>query len=224
MVAANPTVDVVAELPQAEHERQQRTRRSINTESQVQGISIECAHCGHENPIEHAYCEWCGSYLSTYRLAPAPPTKEDATRDNKSGEKHSSPIRQAWRKSYLLYVVLALVAFLIWFFFWGPMATATRSWFKEAGQTISEFIFPKIGEEAEVTSIVASSSLPGTTASSLNQANSIDYWASAELNGLGVGTTLTLTFSQCYAVDRLVVAPGTQDSDLDVQALAQPKT
>ncbi len=223
VVAARPMIDVVAELPQAEQERLQRTRRSINTESQVQGISVECAHCGHENPIEHAYCEWCGSYLSTYRLAPAPPTIAESTGSTQSAAHNSSPVRQAWRKSYLLYVVLALAALLIWFFFWGPMATATRTWFKEAGQTISEFIFPRIGEEATVASIVASSSLPGTTASSLNQANSVDYWASAEMDGLGVGTTLTVTFTQCFAVDRIVVAPGTQDSDLDVQALAQPK-
>ena len=223
VVAAHPTVDVVAELPQAEQERQQRTRRSVNAEAQVQGISVQCSHCGHENPVDHAYCEWCGSYLSTYRLAPAPPTVSEATGANQGTEAHSSPVRQAWRKSYLLYVILALVALLIWFFFWGPMASATRSWFKEASQTVSEFIFPKLGEEAAVASIVASSSLPGTSATSLNQANSVDYWASAELAGLGVGTTITFTFAQCYAVDRLVVAPGTQDSDLDVQALAQPK-
>ncbi len=220
VIPAHPTVDVVAELPQEEEERQQRTRRSILTEGVTHGPAVECAHCGHQNPIDHAYCEWCGSYLSTYRLAPVPPVIKEATGAGKPG---SSPVQQAWRKSYLLYLILGLIVFLIWFFFWGPMAATTRAFFQETGQTISEFIFPKLGEETSVASIVASSSLPGTTPTSLNQASSVDYWASAEMNGLGVGTTITFTFTQCYPIDRIIVAPGTQDSDLDVQALAQPK-
>jgi hypothetical protein len=223
VIPAHPTVDVVAELPQEEGERQQRTRRSILAEEDTRGPAVECPHCGHQNPIDHAYCEWCGSYLSTYRLAPVPPTIKETTGTNKSGDSTSTPVRQAWRKSYLLYVILALIVFLIWFFFWGPMATTTRAFFEEGGQTISEFIFPKLGEETSVSSIVASSSLPGTTPTSLNQASSVDYWASAEMNGLGVGTTITFTFTQCYPIDRIIIAPGTQDSDLDVQALAQPK-
>ena len=223
VIPAHPTVEVVAELPQEEQETQQRTRRSILTEGETRGPAVDCAHCGHQNPIDHAYCEWCGSYLSTYRLAPVPPVIKETTGAGKSGDSTSSPIRQAWRKSYLLYVILALIVFLIWFFFWGPMATTTRAFFEEVGQTISEFIFPKLGEETSVSSIVASSSLPGTTPTSLNQASSVDYWASAEMNGLGVGTTITFTFTQCYPIDRIIIAPGTQDSDLDVQALAQPK-
>ena len=220
VIPAHPTVDVVAELPQEEEERQQRTRRSILTEGVTRGPAVECPHCGHQNPIDHAYCEWCGSYLSTYRLAPVPPVIKEATGAGKPG---SSPVQQAWRKSYLLYLILGLIVFIIWFFFWGPMATTTRDFFKETGQTISEFIFPKLGEETSVASITASSSLPGTTPTSLNQASSVDYWASAEMNGLGVGTTITFTFTQCYPIDRIIVAPGIQDSDLDVQALAQPK-
>jgi len=220
VIPAHPTVDVVAELPQEEDERQQRTRRSILTEGVTHGPAVECAHCGHQNPIDHAYCEWCGSYLSTYRLAPVPPVIKEATGAGKPG---SSPVQQAWRKSYLLYVILGLVVFIIWFFFWGPMAATTRAFFKETGQTISEFMFPKLGEETSIASIVASSSLPGTTPTSLNQASSVDYWASAEMNGLGVGTTITFTFTQCYPIDRIIIAPGSQDSDLDVQALAQPK-
>lgn len=223
VIAAHPTVDVVAELPQEEQERQERTRRSILTEEKTRGPAVDCPHCGHQNPIDNAYCEWCGSYLSTYRLAPVPPTIKETTGTGKSGDLTSSPVRQAWRKSYLLYIILALVALLIWFFFWGPMATTTRSWFVVMGQTISEFIFPKLGEQTQVTSIVASSSLPGTTPTSLNQASSIDYWASAEMNGLGAGTTITYTFTQCYPIDRLIIAPGTQGGDLDVQALAQPE-
>ncbi|MCX6424648.1 MAG: zinc ribbon domain-containing protein [Actinobacteria bacterium] len=223
VIPAHPTVDVVAELPQEEQERQERTRRSILSEGETRGPAVDCPHCGHQNPIDHAYCEWCGSYLSTYRLAPVPPVIKETTGAGKSGDSTSSPIRQAWRKSYLLYVILALIVFLIWFFFWGPMATTTRAFFEEVGQTISEFIFPKLGEETSVSSIVSSSSLPGTTPTSLNQASSVDYWASAEMNGLGVGTTITFTFTQCYPIDRIIVAPGTQDSDLDVQALAQPK-
>ncbi len=223
VIPAHPTVDVVAELPQEEEERQQRTRRSILAEGETHGPAVECAHCGHHNPIDHAYCEWCGSYLSTYRLAPVPPVIKESTGAGRPGGSTSSPVQKAWRKSYLLYVILGLIVFLIWFFFWGPMAATTRAFFKETGQTISEFIFPKLGEETSVASITASSSLPGTTPTSLNQANSVDYWASAEMNGLGVGTTITFTFTQCYPIDRIIVAPGTQDSDIDVQALAQPK-
>ena len=223
VIPAHPTVDVVAELPQEEEEKQQRTRRSILTEENTRGPAVECPHCGHQNPIDHAYCEWCGTYLSTYRLAPVPPVIKEATGTSGSGDSTSSPVRQAWRKSYLLYIILALVVFLIWFFFWGPMATTTRDFFEETGQKISEYIFPKLGEETSVASITASSSLPGTTPTSLNQASSVDYWASEEMNGLGVGTTITFTFTQCYPIDRIIVAPGIQDSDLDVQALAQPK-
>ena len=222
VIPAHPTVDVVAELPQEEEEKQQRTRRSILSEENTRGPAVECPHCGHQNPIDHAYCEWCGTYLSTYRLAPVPPVIKEATGADKPGGT-SSPVRQAWRKSYQLYIILALVIFLIWFFFWGPMAATTRAFLKETGQTISEFIFPKLGEETSIASITASSSLPGTTPTSLNQASSVDYWASAEMNGLGVGTTITFTFTQCYPIDRIIVAPGIQDSDLDVQALAQPK-
>ncbi|MSY41526.1 MAG: hypothetical protein F2646_05230, partial [Actinobacteria bacterium] len=59
VIPAHPTVDVVAELPQEEEEKQQRTRRSILTEENTRGPAVECPHCGHQNPIDHAYCEWC---------------------------------------------------------------------------------------------------------------------------------------------------------------------
>jgi hypothetical protein len=126
-------------------------------------------------------------------------------------------------KIALLILVLLGLIWAIWFFFFGPRATETRTAIKVVAQQFTEFLAPSVGVAANITNVTASSSLTGTSPLALKSLSSRDFWASEAMTLYGEGSTITFTFQQQYEIDRVAVYPGIQNQTFDVNALATPK-
>ena len=179
-----------------------------------------CPACGHANADWRALCEHCGSTLPGALLAPLPTPMNTPSHH---GHDHTlGPERSGWAKWLGIALGMAGLAFIVWYLFFGPRAADTRTDIVVAAQTIWEFVDPTSGVSASVSTVTASSSLPGTLPQSLADANSRTFWASDVDSAFGAGSSLVITFTSPVEIDRLLIQPGIQNGQLDVRALNTP--
>jgi hypothetical protein len=212
----------IAELPGLHDDEMQRTRAMAGEEFEADGEA--CPRCTLINPAGRQYCDWCGTPMPGVLLGP----ESDAynpygLRSTGEVEVPTGPQRSYALKMTLTVLLLAGLAWGIWYLFFGPMADQTRTTMKIVAQQITEWIDPTSGTPAPVSDVDASSSLVGTSPLALKTVNSRDFWASEPMTLYGQGSTISFTFSDSFEIDRMVIYPGIQNETFDVNSLATPR-
>ena len=210
-----------AELP-GERITEQRVTRAMAVEGHTTstGPTRPCPACQHPNAEWRAYCEHCGVALPGAVLAPY---RYQSAHSKKPGQQRTGPERHEWLRWSAAICALLLLAFLVWLFLFGPLATQTRNAITLAAQNIWEFIDPTTGVSAPIREITSTSTLPGTSPLILGDGNSRTFWASNAESTFGAGTEITLNFNTPVRIDRMLIYPGIQNGQLDVRALYTPK-
>lgn len=220
VIAAPAAQDPIAELPGHAMTAGLATHALLTEQREIRSGNRVCPACGHANADWRALCEHCGATLPGAVLAPPAPASYTT---GEHGKEHSlGPERHEWVKWVVIILAFALLGFGLWYFLFGPKADQTRTTIVVAAQTLWEFVDPTSGVAAPVSSVAATSSLPGTLPMSLADSNSRTFWASEVDSSFGAGSAIVVTFSKPVEIDRLLIQPGIQNGQLDVRALATP--
>lgn len=136
----------------------------------------------------------------------------------------SPRLSRSWRAPIiagtLVFVFLSAVVLAVF----GPFAFQFRLGTTQLFQAINQFIDPYAGNQTDIVSASASTSLRGTNPRAGVGNDAADFWASVPSKSFGAGNTLTATFDRPYAINRAVIIPGIQSGLFNVLALATPAT
>ena len=193
---------------------------------------VTCDQCGNLNLRGASYCAICGVVLAGAQVAPdviaySLVDGDDAddgslTTDGKRKQRRRR-ISGSWRNAIVALTFIGIVVGAFLFAFFGPGALRVQFGMVQAFQLINQWIDPYTGSTATVNNVTATSSLLGTSAISLKDADSRTFWSSAALPNYGSGTSLTFTFDQPTLINRMVIYPGVQNLQFDRRALATPR-
>ena len=129
----------------------------------------------------------------------------------------------SWRNPLIFLTIIGIIVSSLAFAFFGPGAFRFRFGLTRAIQIVTQFVDPYSGKSARITDVSATSTLSGTSAAEAGYSDARTFWASAPSAGFGVGTSLTYTFDTTVEINRMVIFPGIQSAQFDVQALAAPR-
>jgi hypothetical protein len=193
---------------------------------------VTCDQCGHLNLRGASYCAICGVVLAGAQVAPdviaySLVDGDDAddgslTADGKRKQRRRR-ISGSWRNAIVALTLIGVVVGAFLFAFFGPGALRVQFGMVQAFQLINQWIDPYTGSTATVNNVTATSSLLGTSAVDLKDADSRTFWSSAALPNYGSGSSLTFTFDQPSLINRMVIYPGVQNLQFDRRALATPR-
>lgn len=224
--AAVPVFEPMAELPQRVVPPTRATV-ALGADTESTG-DLVCTRCLAKNEEGQAFCRECGAVLPGAILAPNQEPVPTPGRDpnHPRGKKRTSDPKKpphkhdyvAWAVTAGVIVLIAAIAFAIW----GPYNSTILRFLRLGYQNVVEFINPYAGIQVQVTSVTATSSLPGVLPGALIDGQSTVFWASAPSEDFGSGTMLTFTFTQAADIDRIVITPGIQNGQLSMNALATP--
>jgi len=193
---------------------------------------VTCDSCGHVNLRGASYCAICGVVLAGAQVAPDviaySLVDDDDTDDSQltadgKRKQRRRRITGSWRNAIVALTLIGIVVGAFLFAFFGPGALRVQFGMVQAFQIVNQWIDPYTGSPATVTNVTASSSLLGTSAIDLKDADSRTFWASAALPNYGAGSTLTFTLDEPTLINRMVIYPGVQNLQFDRRALATPR-
>lgn len=189
-----------------------------------------CDECGHMNLREHRYCEACTSVMSGSRVYPAVVAyisdDDQGSEDGEGGRGRGVTRRRingSWRNVVFALMIIGVIVGAFAFAFFGPGAFRLQVGMTQVFQAINQWIDPYAGRPAGISSVTASSTLPGTKADSLKDADARTFWASDVLPEFGTGSWVKFTLDDSSTIDRMVIYPGVQNNLFDRRALATPR-
>jgi len=193
---------------------------------------VPCDNCGHLNLRGASFCAICGSVMAGAHVAPDviayslvdgdDSDDSQMTADGKRKQRRRK-ITGSWRNAIVALTLIGVVVGAFLFAFFGPGALRVQFGMVQAFQLVNQWIDPYTGTTATVNDVKASSSLLGTSAVDLKDADSRTFWASAALPEYGSGSSLTFTLDQSTLINRMVIYPGVQNLQFDRRALATPR-
>jgi len=213
--------DPTAYTPQELEARRVRIAQKV-VERTTEGDAI-CVECERGNPSTNHFCDWCGAVMPNTELSPKTQAIVQVEETGKKKKKRRGPTR-SWRSSGPAILIAGTVIAALAFAFFGPGAFQSRLSLTRVVQAVTQWVNPMVGRAAKITEITASNSLPGTTPSSMIGLDASTFWASTISPGMGVGTTINVTFDRPTEIDRLLILPGVQNQIFGRQAVASPRT
>jgi hypothetical protein len=213
--------DPTAYTPQELEARRVRIAQKV-VERTTQGDAI-CPECTRGNPSTTHFCDWCGAVMPNAELAPATHAVIPMEETGKKKKRRRGPTR-SWRSTGPAILIAGTVVGALAFAFFGPGALQSRLSLTRVVQSISQWVNPMVGRAAKISEVTATSSLPGTTVSSLIGIDASTFWASSVSPAMGVGTVITVNFERPTEIDRLLILPGVQNQIFGRQAVASPRT
>lgn len=199
----------------------------VSQPSQSVAGDVPCPACGELNVSGRHFCEWCGEVMGDATLAPTTVAQLDhiGDLDDEADSSGRSPrLSRSWRgpivAGTLAFVFLSAVVLAVF----GPFAFQFRLGTTQLFQAINQFIDPYAGNQTNIESASASSSLLGTSPQEGVGNDGATFWASGTFPDYGAGESLTAVFDRPYTINRAVVLPGIQNGLFDVNALATPAT
>lgn len=228
LIEEPPAPEVLARAPQALPTRVVEATRPM-TQRGPDG-DVPCLSCLRLNTVDARYCRWCGVPIDVERLAPATTAVTDGAAGTEStpsekrkGKRARRGLSRSWRAPLLLLTLAGVFLASISLALFGPGAFRVQLGLTRVYQAINEFIDPYSGDQADVESVTASSSLRGTTPGDAQGSDGTTYWASAASTDMGAGSELVVTFTQPYTINRMVILPGIQNTKFDPRAVATPR-
>lgn len=187
---------------------------------------VPCPQCGGMNFEGRHFCQWCGAVMPNTLVSPitVPHIEQVADDEVDSRGRRVPRVSRSWRGT-LVAATLAFVflsAILVAVF--GPFAFQFRLGTTQVFQAINQFIDPYSGNQPNILSATATSSLEGASPEQLAGDDASTFWASAPSFIFGAGNSVTVFFDREVTIDRAVVLPGIQNGLFDPLALATPAT
>lgn len=181
-----------------------------------------CAACERLNPSSSHFCDWCGAVMPGVQLAPVTQAVVESAEKGKR-KKRRGPTR-TWRSTGPVFLIVAMVVGALAFAFLGPGAFQSRLSLTRVVQGASQWVNPMVGRAARVSTVTASSTLPGTTPMALIGNDASTFWAAGISPAMGENSVLTFTFDAATEIDRMVILPGIQNRIFGRRSVAYPRT
>ena len=221
VVEADP-LEVLARAPQALPRRTVEATRALGLKD-PRG-ELPCSNCARLNTVDRHYCLWCGTVMAEATIAPSTIAHEVQARVEgpKPGKRRRRGPSRSWRSPILVLTLSGVLFGSIIFAMFGPNAFRVRFGITQVYQVINTFINPLTGDQADVESVTASSTLRGTSARDAAGSDAAVFWASQPSEDQGVGESILYTFDGLYTINRMVILPGIQNGIFDPRSVATP--
>lgn len=203
----------------------QVVERTVATTTRTVYGDTACPACGRLNEATRIFCDWCGTSMPGVELQPEMVELgllNEAAAEEETA-RQSRHLTRSWRTPIIVFSLLGVFLSAVIFSLFGPNAFRVQFGLTQVYQSINQFINPTAGTLVTPVSVVASSSLQGTTAGAAMGGDARNFWASAPNFGLGRGSTLDFTLNDETIIDRMVILPGIQGKQFGIRALATPK-